>query len=106
MLKIKKSDEVIVLTGKDRGKRGKVLKILLKQKRALVEGVNLIKKHQKPNPGTGATGGVISREASIHLSNIALYNPVTKAADRVGIKILQDGRKVRYYKSNNELVDI
>ncbi len=106
MLKIKKNDEVIVLTGRDKGKRGKVLKVLLKQKRALVEGINLIKKHQKPNPSTGAGGGVITREASIHISNIALYNPTTKSSDRVGIKVLQDGRKVRYFKSNNELVDI
>ncbi len=106
MLKIKKSDEVIVLTGKDKGKRGKVLKILLKRNRALVEGVNLIKKHLKPNPRTGVAGGVITKEASIHLSNIALYNPITKKSDRVGVKFLQDGRKVRYFKSNNELVDI
>lgn len=106
MLKIKKNDEVIVLTGKDKGKRGKVLKVLLTQKRALVEGVNLVKKHLKPNPRSGMAGGVVTREASIHISNIALYNPITKTSDRIGIKILQDGRKVRYFKSNNELVDI
>jgi len=106
MLKIRKNDEVIIITGKDKGKRGKVLKVLPARERALVEGVNMIKKHLKPNPRTGAAGGVIAREATIHLSNIALYNPATKKADRVGFKILEDGRKVRYFKSNNELVDI
>ncbi len=106
MLKIKKDDDVIVLTGKDKGKQGKVLRVIPAKNRAMVEGINLIKKHVKPNPRTGTAGGVVTREASIHLSNIALYNPITKKADRVGIKILEDGRKVRYFKSNSELVDV
>src|ERR1700722_3827710 len=106
MLKIRKNDEVIVTAGKDKGKRGKILKVLPKQCRALVEGINLIKKHLKPNPQKGTAGGIITREATIHLSNLALYNPITKKADRIGFKMLEDGRKVRYFKSNNELVDI
>jgi large subunit ribosomal protein L24 len=106
MLKIKKDDDVIVLTGRDKGKQGKVLRVIPAKNRAVVEGINLIKKHVKPNPRTGTTGGVVTREASIHLSNLALYNPMTKKADRVGVKILEDGRKVRYFKSNDELVDV
>jgi large subunit ribosomal protein L24 len=74
--------------------------------RVLVEGINLIKKHVKPNPRAETTGGIVTREAAIHISNLSLYNPITKQADRVGIKVLEDGRKVRYFKSNNELVDI
>jgi large subunit ribosomal protein L24 len=106
MQKIKKGDEVIVLAGKDKGRHGKVLKMQLAAKKALVEGINLIKKHVKPNPQTQTTGGVVTREASIHLSNLALYNPVTKKADKVGFRLLEDGRKVRYFKSTKELVDI
>lgn len=106
MLSIRKNDEVFVLTGKDRGKRGKVLKVLPRVNRALVEGVNLIKKHLKPNPRTNTAGGIITREATIHLSNLAIYNPITNKPDRVGFRVLEDGRKVRYFKSNDELVDI
>jgi large subunit ribosomal protein L24 len=106
MQKIKKGDEVIILAGKDKGRRGKVLKVLPATDRAMVEGINLVKKHVKPNPQTQTTGGIVTREASIHLSNLALYNPVTKKMDKVGIKVLDDGRKVRYFKSTNELVDI
>jgi large subunit ribosomal protein L24 len=106
MQKIKKNDEVIVLTGKDKGRRGKVLKIFSTTNRALVEGVNVVKKNMKPNPQTNTTGGIVTREAPIQISNLALYNPMTKKADKVGVKVLEDGRKVRYFKSNNELVDI
>ncbi len=106
MSKIKKGDEIIVIAGKDKGKRGKVLRVIPERLRVLVEGINLVKKHVKPNPQTDTQGGVVTREAALHISNIALYNPLTKKADRVGFKILEDGRKVRYFKSNKEIVDI
>lgn len=106
MQKIRKNDEVIIIAGKDKGRRGKVLKVLVTLNKALVEGVNLIKKHVKPNPNAGTQGGVVTREAAIDVSNLALYNPITKKADRVGFKILDDGRKVRCFKSNGEVVDI
>ncbi|NOZ09814.1 MAG: 50S ribosomal protein L24 [Gammaproteobacteria bacterium] len=105
MNKIRKGDEVIVLAGRDRGKRGTVLR-MLDFDRALVDNVNLVKRHTKPNPNKGITGGIVEKEASIHLSSIALYNPATKKADRVGIKTLEDGRRVRFFKSNGEVVDI
>lgn len=105
MNKIRKGDEVIVLAGRDRGKRGTVLE-MLNFDRALVDNVNLVKRHTKPNPNKGITGGIVEKEASIHLSNVALYNPATKKADRVGIKTLEDGRRVRFFKSNGEVVDI
>lgn len=106
MFKIKKNDEVIVLAGKDKGKRGKVLKIFPAKKRLLVEGVSLIKKHVKPNPQTNTSGGIVTREASIDISNVAIFNPMTNKADRVGFKFLESGKKVRFYKSNNEVIDI
>jgi len=106
MHKIKKGDEVIVLTGKSKGLRGKVLRVVAEGKRAVVEGVNLVKKHVKPNPNTNTQGGIIKREAALDISNIAIYNPVTKKADRVGFKVLDDGKKVRCFKSNGELVEI
>lgn len=106
MYKIRKNDEIFVLKGKDKGRRGKVLRVLHDSNRALVEGVNLIKKHVRPNPQTGVKGGIVAREASINVSNLAIYNPATKKPDRVGIKILDDGRRVRYFKSNEELIDI
>lgn len=105
MQKIKKGDEVIVLAGRDKGKIGEVLQVL-PNGRALVNDVNTVKRHTKPNPNKGQQGGIIERESSIHLSNIALYNPQTKKADRVGIKTLEDGRKVRLFKSNGEVVDL
>ncbi|MDH3689251.1 MAG: 50S ribosomal protein L24 [Gammaproteobacteria bacterium] len=105
MSRIKKDDEVVVLAGRDRGKHGTVLKIL-DNDRALVDNVNLVKRHTKPNPNKGQTGGIIEKEAPIHVSNLALYNPRTKKADRVGFKALEDGRKVRYFKSDGEVVDI
>ena len=104
MNKIRKGDDVVVTTGKDKGRTGKIVRVL-DTERVVVEGVNLIKKHQKPNPAKGVAGGIVEREASIHVSNVALFNPVTKKADRVGIRTLEDGRKVRFYKSTNEVVD-
>jgi large subunit ribosomal protein L24 len=104
MRKIKKEDDVIVLTGKDKGKRGKVARVL-DENRLLVSGVNVIKKHQKPNPQRNETGGIVEREAPIQVSNVAIFNSATSKADRVGFKILEDGRKVRVYKSTGEVID-
>ena len=103
MNKIRKGDAVVVIAGKDKGKRGTVLNCLDEQ--LIVEGVNRVKKHTKPNPMKGQAGGIIEKEMPIHISNIALFNPATKKADRVGIKTLDDGRKVRVFKSNGEVVD-
>lgn len=105
MRKLKKGDDVIVIAGRDRGKRGTVLEVRSNQ-RLLVDNVNVVKKHQRGNPNTGVTGGIIEKEASIHASNVALYNPMSKKADRVGIKTLEDGRKIRVFRSNGEAVDI
>jgi large subunit ribosomal protein L24 len=105
MKKIRKGDDIVVLSGRDKGKRGSVLRVL-DDARVIVEGVHLVKRHTKPNPQAGVPGGIIEKEASIHISNVALYNPVTQKPDRVGIKTLEDDRKVRYFKSNNEVVDI
>ena len=105
MKKIRKGDQVIVLTGRDRGKIGEVLQVL-PDGRALVNDVNVVKRHTKPNPMKGIQGGILDKEAPIQLSNLAVYNPVTKKADRVGFRTLEDGRKVRYFKSNQEVVDI
>ena len=104
MRKIKKGDDVVVLTGKDKGRRGTVLCVQPDLK-LLVEGVNKVKKHAKPNPMQNAPGGIIEKEMPIQSSNVALFNPVTQKADRVGIKVLEDGRKVRFFKSNGEVVD-
>lgn len=101
--KIKRDDEVVVLAGKDKGKRGKVLTVLTAEGRVIVEGVNLVKKHQKPNPALNQAGGIIEKEASIHVSNVAIFNPATEKADRVGFKI-EDGKKVRVFKSNSEII--
>ncbi|MET0050808.1 MAG: 50S ribosomal protein L24 [Candidatus Thiodiazotropha sp.] len=103
--KIKKGDEVIVITGKDKGKRGTVVK-MLPDNRLVVENVNMVKKHTKPNPSRGEPGGIVDKEMPLHISNVALYNPATDKADRVGFKILEDGKKVRVFKSNQEVVDI
>jgi large subunit ribosomal protein L24 len=105
MQKIKKGDDVIVITGKDKGKRGSVVRVLSEVDRVVVENVNIVKKHQKPNPAVGAPGGIIEKEMPLDISNVAIFNPVTGKADRVGIKVLEDGRKVRYFKSNGEVVD-
>lgn len=103
---LRKNDDVILLTGKDKGKRGKVLRVFVEKNKVLVEGLNMIKKHVKPDPNTNNPGGVVAKEAAIQMSNVALYNPATKKAGKVGIKVLEDGRRVRYFKSNNELVDV
>jgi large subunit ribosomal protein L24 len=105
MKKIKKGDEISVLAGRDKGKRGVVLRVL-DNDRVIVEGVHIVKRHTKPNPQANVPGGIIEKEASIHISNVALFNPVTQKPDRVGIKTLEDDRKVRFFKSNNEVVDI
>ena len=104
MEKIKKGDEVIVTTGKDKGKRGTVLRIV-DARHLVVEGVNRVKKHQRPNPMKGLTAGIVDKDMPIDVSNVALYNPQTKKADRVGFKLMEDGRKVRVFKSNGEMVD-
>ncbi len=104
MNRIRKGDQVYVRTGKDRGKRGTVQKVL-SDERVIVDGINMVKRHSKPNPQLGTPGGIIEKEASIHISNVALYNPVTQRPDRVGFKFLEDGRKVRCFKSNGEVVD-
>ena len=101
--KIRRDDEVVVLAGKDKGKQGKVLKVLASDDRLIVEGVNLVKKHQKANPQLNEPGGIIEKEAAIHVSNVAIVNPQTGKADRVGFRF-EDGKKVRFFKSNNELV--
>ncbi|HHV50011.1 MAG TPA: 50S ribosomal protein L24 [Rhodocyclaceae bacterium] len=103
MEKIIKGDEVIVITGKDKGRRGVVLS-RVDAERVLVEGVNRVKKHVKPNPMKGVQGGIVDKDMPVHISNVALFNPATKKADRVGIKVLEDGRKVRVFKSNGEQV--
>ncbi len=102
--KIRKGDDIIILAGKDKGKRGTVLAVL--EDRVLVENVNLAKKHVKPNPMKGELGGIVEKEMPLHISNVALFNPVTNKADRVGFKTLDDGRKVRIFKSNGEVVDV
>ena len=103
MEKIIKGDEVIVITGKDKGRRGVVLS-RVDAERVLVEGVNRVKKHVKPNPMKGVQGGIVDKDMPVHISNVALFNPATKKADRVGIKVREEGRKVRVFKSNGELV--
>ncbi|HHJ40036.1 MAG: 50S ribosomal protein L24 [Methylothermaceae bacteria B42] len=105
MRKIKKGDEVIVITGKDKGKRGRVKQVLQNDK-LIVEGINIAKKHQKPMPARGLPGGIVEKEMPIHVSNVAIYNAQEKKADRVGFRFLEDGRKVRYFKSNNEVIDV
>ena len=104
MQRIKKGDEVIVISGRDRGKRGTVLR-RVDAEHVVVEGVNRVKKHQRPNPMKGITGGIVDKDLPIHISNVALFNPATKKGDRVGVKTLQDGRKVRVFKDNGEQVD-
>jgi len=101
--KIRRDDEVIILAGKDKGKQGKVLKVLPEEDRLMIEGVNLVKKHQKPNPQLNVPGGIIEKEASIHVSNVAIFNSATGKADRVGFRF-EDEKKVRFFKSSGELV--
>lgn len=104
-VKIKKGDHVIVITGKDKGQRGDV-KICMPNGRVIVGGINIVKKHERPNPRTQNRGGIVEKEASIHVSNIAIYNNQTKKADRVGFKLLENGSKVRYFKSTKENIDV
>jgi large subunit ribosomal protein L24 len=105
MERIKKGDEVVVITGRDKGKRGTVLR-RVDAEHVVVEGVNKVKKHQRPNPMKGVTGGIVDLDKPIHISNIALFNPATKKGDRAGIKVLEDGRRVRVFKANGEQVDV
>ncbi|HRD50247.1 MAG: 50S ribosomal protein L24 [Candidatus Competibacter sp.] len=105
MRRIRKGDEVIVIAGKDKSRRGKITQVM-NDERVIVAGVNMAKRHTKPNPARGVAGGIIEREAAIHVSNVMLFNPLTKKGDRVGFRVLEDGRKVRYFKSNNEVVDV
>ena len=104
MRKIKCNDEVIVIAGKDKGKHGKVVKVL-DDNLLIVSGVQMVKKHQKPNPQIGQPGGIVQRESPIQLSNVAIFNRSTKKADKIGFKIQEDGKKIRIFKSNNEAVD-
>ncbi|NMP17127.1 MULTISPECIES: 50S ribosomal protein L24 [unclassified Thalassotalea] len=101
--KIRQNDEVVILAGKDKGKSGKVTKVLTAEGKVFVEGINLIKKHQKPVPQLQQAGGIVEKEAAIDVSNVAIKNPATGKADRVGFRV-EDGKKVRFFKSNNELV--
>ena len=101
MKKIRKGDQVVVLTGRDKGKRGTVAQ-RVDDDRIVVDGVNIVKKHVKPNPMKGTTGGVVDKTMPIHQSNVAIYNPATGKGDRVGVKLLADGKKVRVYKSSGD----
>ena len=101
--KIRKGDRVQVLTGKDKGRQGEVIRVNPTEGRAFVQGINLAKHHQKPQ-GMGKPGGIVEKEMPINASNVAVFNPATQKADRVGFRVLEDGRKVRFYKSNGELV--
>ena len=102
--KIKKNDTVILITGKDKGRQGKVLKVV--DDHLLVEGINLVKKHVKPNPNKNEQGGILERELSVHVSNVAIYNPTSKKSDRIGIKTLDNGLKIRIFKSNGGVIDV
>ncbi|MBK9131362.1 MAG: 50S ribosomal protein L24 [Gammaproteobacteria bacterium] len=104
MSKIRKNDDVIVIAGRDKGRRGTVVRVV-DSERVIVENVNMVKRHTKPNPTRGIAGGIVEKEAPIHVSNVMLFNPLTKKGDRVGYRTLEDGRKVRFFKSNNEVLD-
>ena len=106
MRKIRKGDDVVVLAGKDKGKRGIVLRVIEDGRRVIVENINMAKKHQKPNPQRGIAGGIVEKEMPLDISNVGLYNPAKEGPDRVGFKVLEDGRKVRVFKSNGEVVDV
>ena len=105
MKHLRKGDQVVVITGKDKGRQGTILKVL-EDERVLVESINMVRKHTKPNPMQGVEGGIVDKEMPLHVSNVMLFNPVTNKGDRVGFKTLEDGRKVRYFKSNGEVVDV
>jgi len=104
MKRIRQGDEVVVIAGKDKGRRGNVIRVY-DDDRVLVEGVNVARKHQKPNPNVGVAGGIIEKEMPLDISNVMIYNPSADKADRIGIRRLSDGRKVRYFKSNDEVLD-
>jgi large subunit ribosomal protein L24 len=106
MNRIRGGDEVIVIAGKDKGRRGRVLRVFSPEKQVLVENINVVKKHVRPNPNQGITGGIEEKEKPIHISNVMLLNPRTKRGDRVGFKVLENGKKVRFFKSDNEVVDV
>ena len=103
MQRIRKNDQVVVIAGKDKGRRGTVTRVV--GDRVYVENVNVVKKHQKPNPAKNAQGGIVEKEMPLHLSNVMLFNPETQKGDRVGVKKLEDGRKVRFFRSNKEVLD-
>jgi large subunit ribosomal protein L24 len=104
MRKFRKGDQVVVLTGRDKGRQGAVIRVL-DDEQVIVEGINLVKRHQRPNPQAGKQGGIQSKEMPMHVSKVAIWNPATKKADRVGFKILADGKKVRRFSSNGEMLD-
>ncbi|MDH5433021.1 MAG: 50S ribosomal protein L24 [Gammaproteobacteria bacterium] len=106
MQKLRTGDEVIVCVGKSRGQRGKITRVLRNKNRVLVEGANMIKKHVKPNPQADIQGGIVEKEAAIDISNVAIFNSKTGKADRVGIKVLEDGKRVRIFKSSGDLIDL
>lgn len=106
MHKIKKGDEIIVIAGKDKGKKGTVSEVLLKGQKLMVDGINTVKKHVKANPNANDRGGIVIKSLPIQASNVMLYNPATEKGSRVGIRVLEDGRKVRYFKSTDEVVDL
>ena len=105
MNRIRKGDQVVVINGKDKGRQGTVLNVVSDEK-VLVEAINMVKKHTKPNPMSGTEGGIVEKEMPLNISNVMLFNPMTNKGDRVGFKVLEDGRKVRYFKSNGEVVDV
>ncbi|MBO0613175.1 MAG: 50S ribosomal protein L24 [Candidatus Thiothrix putei] len=105
MRKIRSNDEVVVITGKDKGRRGKIMQVLVDEGKVLVQGINRVKKHVKPNPNAGVQGGIIEKEMPMDTSNVMLVNPATGKGDRVGFKLLDDGKKIRVFKSNGERVD-
>jgi large subunit ribosomal protein L24 len=105
MRKIRKGDEVVVLVGKDKGRRGRVVRVV-DAHRVVVENINMVKRHTKPNPYRGVSGGIVEKEMPMQVSNLAHFNPGTGKPDRVGFRLLEDGRKVRYFKSTNEVVDV
>jgi len=106
MRKLKKGDDVVILAGKDKGKRGVVLKVIQDLDKVIVENINMVKRHTKGNPAQGTPGGIVEKEMPLHVSNVAIWNPVSNKGDRVGIKKLEDGQKVRFFKSNDEVVDV
>jgi len=104
MRKLRKGDQVVVLTGRDKGRQGAVIQVP-DDEHVIVEGINLVKRHQKPNPQVGKQGGIVSKEMPLHVAKVGIWNPATKKADRVGFKVLADGKKVRRFSSNGEMLD-